>query len=170
MSGELNLAEMVRQRDEQRRAAASPPPPPPPDGADKNKDEAEGVEHNEVAYGFYRGVRDRAGYIELQCLQGRPWLAPGYAWLPCPVWLPALGRGQGIVLEFVTGLKVTIRGRNLRDMYQRILRQQVFRITEMGEEADQYLPKEAAVVYAFLIDEPQEEPKPNAPPSQALGA
>ena len=162
MDGELSLADMQRQRDEQRRAAVHAPPPPPPPSGDGDSGEAEGAEQNEVAYGYYRGVHDRAGYIEFQSLQG-PWLAPGYAWLPCPVWLPDAGRGQGILLEYVTGLKILVRGRNLREMYQRILRQQVFRVTEMGEEADQYLPPDKAVTYAFAIDQPKEEAKPRQP-------
>jgi hypothetical protein len=110
-------------------------------------------EVNIAAFGYYRGVHERASHIEFQRLQGS-WVAPGYAWLPCPVWQPSgdgKGRGQAIILEYATGLKITVRGRNLRPYYERILRQQVFRVTEMGEEAEQYFPEEGAVVYAIDV-------------------
>jgi hypothetical protein len=123
-------------------------------------EQAEAVEPevNDLAFGYYRGVRERASHIEFQRLQDS-WPAAGYAWLPCPVWQPSgdgKGRGQVIILEYVTGLKVTVRGRNLRPYYERILRQQVFRVTEMGEEADQYFPEDAAVVYAIEVALPDE--------------
>jgi hypothetical protein len=127
------------------------------------KDEAEGPaagesaepEVNMAAFGYYRGVHERAAHIEFQLLEG-PWPAPGYAWLPCPLWYPSgdgKGRGQAMALEYVTGLKVMVRGRNLRPLYERIQRQQVFRVTEMGEKADEYLPEEATVIYAIKISQ-----------------
>jgi hypothetical protein len=116
------------------------------------------AEVNCTAYGYRRGVRERVVYCEFQRLQ-ESWLAPGYNWLPCPVWKPSgtgKGRGQAIVLAYVTGLTITLRGRNLREMYERLLRQQVYRITEMGEEADNYLTdREAVVIYAIGVEEPK---------------
>lgn len=107
------------------------------------------------AFGYYRGVRERAGFIEFQRRKGS-WPAPGYAWLPCPLWHPSgtgKGRGQAIVLEFLTGLIVTIRGRNLRPIFEGILRQRVFRVTEMGEDMERFLPDDDTVVYAIEITE-----------------
>jgi hypothetical protein len=116
---------------------------------------AEEAETNTAAFGFYRGVKERATYLEFQPLKG-PAVAAGYAWLPSPRFLAGgddKGRGQAIVLEYLTGLKVTIRGRNLRPCFERILKMQVFRISEMGEEADHYLTEDAAVVYAIEVVE-----------------
>jgi hypothetical protein len=128
------------------------------DNASAAAEAAAEPEVNVAAFGYFRGVHERALHIEFQRLQGS-WVAPGYAWLPCPVWQPAgdgKGRGQLIILDYVSGLKVTVRGRNLRPYYERILRQQVFRVTEMGEEADRYFPEEGAVVYAIEVEQPAE--------------
>ncbi len=164
MAGE-SLIEQLRRREEQRRAAQGARAEGPPAAADAGGEpEGNGApgaageeEVNTAAYGYFRGVHERAVYLSLQRLRD-DWLAPGYAWLPCPVWKPSgggKGRGAAIVLEYVTGLKVTIRGRNLTPLYDRLLRQQVFRVTEMGEEADRYLPEEATVVYAIEVAEPE---------------
>jgi hypothetical protein len=179
MPGEVSLVEQLRLRQRaaasgQATAEAAPvgsppagagtPPPPPPDPSATEGEDAD-VE-NELAYGHYRGVQDRAINIEFQLLDEKSWPAPGYAWLPCPVWLPSgdgKGRGQVIVLEYLTGLKVTVRGINLRQMYERILRQKVFRISEMGEEAMAFVPEGSAVTFTIGVEEAEdEEARPQA--------
>jgi hypothetical protein len=114
-------------------------------------------EVNTAAFGYYRGVRERALHIEFQKQTGVS-VSPGYAWLPRVNWQPSgKGRGQTIVLEYVMGLKVTVRGRNLRSLLERIVRHQVFRVTEMGEEADRFIPENGSVVYAIEFDEPDSD-------------
>jgi hypothetical protein len=164
MGGDQSLIEQLRRRNEQRdREAEASHDEASGDGRDWRARAAEDgaepagdAEVHTVAYGYHRGVRERATHIEFQRLKGS-WPAPGYAWLPCPVWaaegIGGKSRGQVIVLEYVTGLRVMIRGRNLRPLYDRLLRQQVFRISEMGEEADQFLPEDAPVVYAIEVME-----------------
>ncbi len=168
MAGEGSLIDQVRRREEQRRQARAearaeqtPETGQNPPAADGEAAKPPGEDEvNEVAFGYYRGVGDRAAYIEFQRLEGT-WPAAGYAWLPSPVWAPTgvngNNRGQAIVLEYMTGLKVVIWGRNLRPLHERILRQQVFRVTEMGEESDKFLPEDATVVYAIGVTEPVED-------------
>jgi len=165
MGDDMNILDELRQREEWRGGEGSDGDGRP--GRDWRSRKAEEAddgeaagesEMNSLAYGFYRGTRDRAAHIEFQRLKGS-WPAPGYAWLPCPVWVPTVpgGRGQAVVLEYVTGLKVTVRGRNLRPLYERMLRQQVFRVTETGEEPDRYLPDDATVVYVIDVEEPEKQ-------------
>jgi hypothetical protein len=139
------------------RAASATPPeampatePPAPAAADDSGEE------NCTAYGFYRGRHERATDIEFEKRDGSS-LGLGYAWLPSKEFLPEAegGQGQAIRLESSTGVKVTIRGRNLRLLFTRILRQQVFRVTEMGEASDRFLPDEDTVTYAIDIEKPE---------------
>jgi hypothetical protein len=60
------------------------------------------------AFGWLRGVRDRAFYLEIRKKDGSV-IALGYPWLESVAFNPS----EGMMLTFA-GRKVTIRGRNLR--------------------------------------------------------
>jgi hypothetical protein len=65
--------------------------------------------------------------------------------------------GAALVLEYRDGLKVTVRGRNLRPVLDGIHRQVIFRITEMGEEAEHGVNDDATVIYQVMLKEPEEQ-------------
>lgn len=162
MADELSLAEEMRRRQERVRQQQTRPADQAVEGTSAWREQAQianAADAGEVqltAYGYYRGVRERATYVEFQLRKGS-WPAPGYAWLPCPIWLPdgiPPARGQAIVLAYVNGLRITLYGRNLRPLWERLLKQQVFRVSEMGEEADRYLPEEDTVLYHVAVEEP----------------
>jgi hypothetical protein len=131
--------------------------------ADESQAEtAEAGEAHTAAYGYYRGVRDRASDLVFDKRDGTsPSL--GYAWLYFKDHRRAgdgQGRGALIVLEYTTGEKVEIRGRNLQPLYEQLHRRRVFRITELGEEEGRFLPPEATVVYTIDV---QRRPQPSGP-------
>ncbi len=88
------------------------------------------------AFGWLRGVRDRAVMLELRKKDGNI-LAVGYAWLDKAEFDPS----QGITLS-LGGQKITIRGRNLNAetvpnvrLFQGICRHRVPWIQEADEPA-----------------------------------
>jgi hypothetical protein len=110
------------------------------------------------AYGFVRGRGQGAPFLEFQ-RRKQEWLGASYADLRRTRWAPSGGDdgpGSAFVLEFRDGLKVLVRGRNLRVVLEGVLRGVVVRITEMGEEADRFLPEDAVVVYAIEPVEPED--------------
>ena len=159
MAGKLSLADEMNRREARAREAAplrTEQERSPRDWSHRGAEESESADAVPVdtqAFGYYRGVRERCSHVEFQRLQGS-WPAGGYAWLPHPEWFPSgdgQGRGQAIVLDYATGMKVTIRGRNLREMYERLLRHQVYRITEMGEDTDTSLAEDATAIYTIEV-------------------
>jgi hypothetical protein len=88
------------------------------------------------AFGFLRGVRDRALMLELRKKDGNI-KAVGYAWLSQAEFDPSVG----ITLHFA-GQQIRIRGRNLNAeirpnvrLYQGIVRHRVQWIQELDEPA-----------------------------------
>jgi hypothetical protein len=174
MSGNKSLMEAMRERDEQkkRQTREALPEAAGPDGngeagaadagaAPSGDGEAVGETgegpFNAAAYGFFRGRSEWAAFLEFQPRAGE-WFGASYADLRRTRWA-ASGSGNGpgamFVLEYADGLKITVRGRNTRAILESIQRQRVFRISEMGEDADRFVPEDAIVVYAIAIAEPQ---------------
>ena len=88
MDGEISLFDEVRRREEQRKLAAQQAGPGQAPGGNWQEKtagaggeggaEPEKGEINTVAYGYYRGIHERASHIEFQRLK-ESWPAPGYA-------------------------------------------------------------------------------------------
>jgi hypothetical protein len=74
--------------------------------------DAEDIVENYGAFGWLRGVRDRALYLELRRKDGNV-TALGYPWLESIEFNPSVG----VTLKF-TGHTVIIRGRNLNAEYR----------------------------------------------------
>lgn len=100
-----------------------------------------------VAFGFLRGIRDRAQFLELRRKTGNI-TAIGYAWIEQVEFDPSVG-----ITLHVLGQKIVIRGRNLNAeirpnvrLFQSILRHRVPWIQE-ADEAMIMLPsgKEALI-------------------------
>ena len=93
-------------------------------------------EEAERFFGFVTGVQDRAHNLELRKAAG-PWPFREY----CPYLLggESLHAGE-FVLRFATGELVTVRGRNLRPLYEKLLRHRVTWIRE-GSEDDDKVPE-----------------------------
>jgi hypothetical protein len=104
------------------------------------------------AYSFLRGIRDRALHLKLKPRRGDGH-SPSYAMLHDVIWLDPEGesepllRGEAFRLLFTSGLEVTIEGVILTPLHDRLLRHQVVRITEMGEDSARFLPEGTTVVY-----------------------
>lgn len=98
-------------------------------------------ERNERFYGFVPGVQDRAHNIEFRKGDGS-WPFIEYSYL---VGGEAIHAGE-FVLRFATGEQVTVRGRNLRPLYEKLLRH---RITWLRDAA----PDERASDDELFIDE-----------------
>jgi hypothetical protein len=81
------------------------------------------------SYGYLRGVRERADHLEFRRKRGA-WPAPGYAWLLKPIFDP----DGSITLLYASGDIFVVRGRNLRPLFERILRHQALWIQEQGPE------------------------------------
>ena len=98
-------------------------------------------EKNERFYGFVTGIQDRAHNIEFRKGDGS-WPFIEYSYL---IGGEAVHVGE-FVLRFATGERVTVRGRNLRPLYEKLLRH---RITWLRDAA----PDEAASDGELFIDE-----------------
>ena len=136
---------------------ARPAEQPAPDAQDAQEQQEQEVQT--AAYGYIRGRNKASAFLEFQRRQGE-WLAASYADLRRTRWRPsdAGARGAAFVLEFRDGLKVVVSGRNLRVVLEDILRQVVFRLSEMGEDAGRFLPADAPVIFAIVPEEPEDQP------------
>jgi hypothetical protein len=92
-----------------------------------------GDEETERFYAFVPGVQDRAQNIEFRKREGA-WPFLEYSYL---VGGEAVHAGE-FVLRFASGERVTVRGRHLRAMYEKILRHRVVWVRE--GEADEQTP------------------------------
>ncbi len=96
-------------------------------------------------YATVRGQRDRARSLELRWLNGKV-LAIDYAWMPDVLW-----RDDCIVLMFSSrDFKVTITGRNLRQLCNRLAFRSVAWVQQMLEMHDGGEPN-AECVYDLTI-------------------
>jgi hypothetical protein len=77
-------------------------------------------ETNERFYGFVTGIQDRAHNIEFRKGEAS-WPFIEYSYL---IGGEAVDAGE-FVLRFATGEKVTVRGRNLRPLYEKLLRHRI---------------------------------------------
>jgi hypothetical protein len=117
--------------------------PAPPDRRDADIDAADDL----VAFGYLRGVRDRALMLELRKRDGGV-TALGYGWLERIEFDPS----AGITLKFV-GQTVKIVGRNLNAevrtnvrLLDGLVRQRISWIQESGGAAAMTAAKEATIV------------------------
>ena len=106
-------------------------------------------------YGFLRGVHERALHLEFRRKNGT-WTAPGYAWLLKPVY----DADGAITLHYATGDRVLIRGRNLRPIFDRILRHQALWIAEQGQEWRSHGTDGLTVVYGIDYHDAETESAP----------
>jgi hypothetical protein len=83
-------------------------------------------------HAYVRGIRDVAMKVEFRVLSGR-WTAFDYHHL-CVCWFGQSDAAQEIGLRFGQLGGVTITGRNLRPMYELILRHRVTWVREEGPE------------------------------------
>lgn len=119
--------------------------------------------HSSKAYAGLWSRRDRAPKVEFRRLPAQcrgEDAAEGesldYAWLARVRWFPAKPDGQRIVLPFTDlGLTITIRGKNLYDLKEKLRAHLVTWIQEQGEDALwlQSLPADQPVVYEIRIEE-----------------
>lgn len=88
-----------------------------------------------ATYGFVRGIRDRAVALEFRLLDSNPFPeenpAGEYAMLTYRAWLRD---GTGFRLEYLSGLRVTVRGRGVRPLYERLLLNRVLWVQEEGQD------------------------------------
>jgi hypothetical protein len=77
-------------------------------------------ETSERFYGFVTGIQDRAHNIEFRKIEAA-WAFIEYSYLIGGEWL----HDGEFMLRFATGERVTVRGRNLRPLYEKILRHRV---------------------------------------------
>jgi len=92
-----------------------------------------GDEQSERFYGFVTGIQDRANNVEFRKAKGA-WPFREYSYL---VGGESTHAGE-FALLFATGERVTVRGRNLRPLYEKLLRHRVIWIRE--GEADEAVP------------------------------
>ena len=109
-------------------------------------------EDNLGAFGWLRGIRDRAIMLEVRKKDGNI-LAFGYAWLERAEFDPS----EGITLKF-TGQTVKIVGRNLNAvaknnarLFDGIVRHRVPWIQEAGEPEHMEAPREATVIEEVVV-------------------
>ena len=124
--------------------------------------EPESDEEDCVAFGYLRGIRDRALHLQFRMQSGDAVSFP-YSWLG-PV---SHNPSSGIVLTFVGDktFKVTIQGRNLAavmpesiDLLNRgILRHRIVWVRELEPEECCRLPEEALTVERITIEEEQSD-------------
>lgn len=89
-------------------------------------------EHPSRAYACVRGQRDSAAVLELRFLHpNTPDQALEYSLRRRTLWDKA---GGAIVLEFVDGLRATIRGIGLSELKERLLRRVVTWVQEQGTD------------------------------------
>jgi hypothetical protein len=110
-------------------------------------------EDNLGAFGWLRGIRDRAIMLEVRKKDGNI-VAFGYAWLERADFDPS----EGITLKF-TGHKVKIVGRNLNAvaknnarLFNGIMRHRVPWIQEAGEAEQMETPGRATVIEEVMIE------------------
>jgi hypothetical protein len=110
-------------------------------------------EDNLGAFGWLRGIRDRAIMLEVHKKDGNI-IAFGYAWLERADFDPS----EGITLKF-TGHKVKIVGRNLNAvaknnarLFNGIMRHRVPWIQEAGEPEQMEAPGGATVIEEVVIE------------------
>jgi hypothetical protein len=98
----------------------------------KNQPLAAEEEMSERFYGYVPGIQDRAHNLEFRKSDGS-WPFLEYSYL---VGGEAVHAGE-FVLRFATGERVTVRGRNLRPLYEKLLRHRVtwLRDAARGEKA-----------------------------------
>ncbi len=92
-----------------------------------------GEEQSERFYAFVTGIQDRAHNLEFRKAAGG-WPFREYSYL---IGGEALHAGE-FVLLFASGERVTVRGRNLRPLYEKLLRHRVTWIRE--GEAEEAVP------------------------------
>lgn len=98
----------------------------------KNATPADEEETSERFYAYVSGIQERAHNIEFRKSAGA-WAFIEYSYLVGGDWHNA---GE-FVLRFATGERVTVRGRNLRSLYEKVLRHRVtwLREAESDEKA-----------------------------------
>lgn len=133
----------------------------PPPGAPvlvKSGDEAppedDPDEVREGCCGFLRGIRDRAFAIEFRLLGSNPYPeespAGHYALFSYCAWLRD---ATGFRLEYMNGLKITVTGRGLRRIYERILQSRLLWLQEEGRDAIAgRADPEAPRIYAINVE------------------
>jgi hypothetical protein len=140
------------------RSKLSRPPVESVDGADADEDENH-------AFGFLRGVRDRAIFIEFRFANGNRHALP-YSWLGPAIYNPS----AGILLKFVgdNTTLVLIEGSNLNaligglNLYERgILRNRVNWVREMTRQESERMGPEGLVIdrIRIAVHRSDEEPK-----------
>ena len=89
-------------------------------------------EAHERFFGFVTGVQDRAHNVEFRKAEGA-WPFREYSYL---LGGEAVHAGE-FVLRYATGERVTVRGRNLRPLYEKLLRHRITWVREAasGETA-----------------------------------
>jgi hypothetical protein len=90
-----------------------------------------GEEETERFFAFVTGIQDRAQNLEFRKAAGA-WPFREYSYL---IGGESVHAGE-FVLRFATGERVTVRGRHLRAMYEKILRHRVVWVRE-GEDDEQ---------------------------------
>jgi hypothetical protein len=114
------------------------------------------------SYGKLRGVRDRAQGVEFRLLNGKgPWPTPENAFLTVIWWEPDTG---SILMEYTTGMKITMAGRGLRELADRLRQHRVDWVEEKGNDpvADK-ADTHPARVYAIAVTMPKEEGERSEP-------
>ena len=124
--------------------------------------EPESDEQDCIAFGYLRGIRDRALHLQFRMQNGDAVSFP-YSWLGQVSHNPS----SGIVLTFVGDktIKVKIEGRNLAavmpesiDLLNRgLLRHRIVWVREMEPEECHRLPDEALTVERITIEEEQSD-------------
>ncbi len=134
---------------------------PPPAGSpvlvksgDTAPDDEDLDEVKEGCCGYLRGIRDRAFAIAFRLLDNNPFTenpAGLYSLLSYCGWLRD---ATGFKLEYANGLKITVTGRGLLRVYERILDQRVRWLQEEGKDAiaGQADP-EAPHIYAINVEQ-----------------
>jgi hypothetical protein len=99
------------------------------EGAAAKKPAPEGEEKSERFFGYVTGIQDRAHNLELRKAAG-PWPFIEYSYLTGGEQVHA---GE-FLLRFATGERVTVRGRHLRPLYEKLLRHRVTWLREAEED------------------------------------
>ena len=104
----------------------------PPVPSAKPTQEIEEREEHARFFGFMHGIQERALNVEFRPSNG-PWLLIEYSYFVSAEWHHA---GE-FALIFATGHRITVKGRRLREMYDRFRRHRVtyVRAMEDGEKA-----------------------------------
>jgi hypothetical protein len=122
-------------------------------------DEEDQDEVKKGCYGYLRGVRDRACAIHFRLRKGNPFLpkcpAGHYALIYYSDWLDD---GTGFDLEYDNGLRITVTGRGLWRIYERILQNRVTWLQEEGRDTiAETADPEAPRIYAIKVERREEE-------------